>query len=330
MKILFIGGTRFVGRHMAEAAVRRGHKVTLFHRGATGGFSTAGMATVLGDRTKNLDFLGGGKWDAVVDTCGYLPSDVSLSARKLQARTSRYLFVSSISVYQESDQPHTEDECLQDAIVGMSMDTITPENYGPLKAMCEREVQRTYGDRALIVRPGLVVGPGDYTDRFTYWPVRIRGGGDVLAPNLPHFKWQMIDGRDLGEFAISLIEQDADGVYNAVGPNEPLLMKDALERIRQAVNPQARFVWADPEFLREEGVEEWTDMPFMVFNGKEGLLADIAKGLGDGLTFRSLEETVKDTLAWKDLQPNPEDLHTGLPLQTQGNILDLWKARGTA
>ncbi len=315
MKILFLGGTRFVGRHMAEAAIRTGHDVTVFHRGTTGGDSFQGAETILGDRTKDLSTLLDRSWDAVVDSCGYYPAHVASSAEALAGKVERYLFVSSISVYRPKAEPLTEHDPVGEAFEGMSLTEMSPESYGPLKVLCEREVQRVFGDKAIIVRPGLVVGPGDYTDRFTYWPWRIRQGGDVLCADVPELRWQCIDGRDLGEFAIGLLEQGASGVFSDTGPAEPLTMRENLELLRSMLDSDARFVWADMEFLKVQGVGEWSDLPFVLFDPMENLMADVSKGVANGLKFRSAGETVRDLLAWKDAQGS--GLATGLSDERQ-------------
>lgn len=323
MKLLFLGGTRFVGMHMVSAALARGHEVTLFHRGSTGPDLFPGVETILGDRTKDLDLLKGRNWDAVVDSSGYEPATVAASAEALKESAPIYLFISTISVYEPSVTAIKEEDKLQEAPEGMPLTGITPGSYGPLKVLCEREVSRVYGDSSIIVRPGLVVGPGDYTDRFTYWPLRMKQGAEVLVPNRPDQQWQMIDGRDLGEFTIHLLEAGARGVFNGVGPASHKTMGEYLEETRLAANPECKLVWVDEEFLKERDVQEWSDMPFFLWssNGPESSNVDLSKALANGLVLRQIGETVRDLLLWKAAQTNPEDLKTGLSRERQAELL---------
>jgi 2'-hydroxyisoflavone reductase len=244
----------------------------------------------------------------------------------LAESVNRYHFISSISVYRPKPEAISEDDPVSEPFDGMSLTEMSPENYGPLKVLCEREVQRLYGDRATIVRPGLVVGPGDYTDRFSYWPHRLQAGGDVLVPDIPKLLWQCIDGRDLGEFVVGLLERQTRGVFSATGPAEPRPMRENLERLRATLNRSAHLVWVDVEFLRAQGVQEWSEMPFVVYEPEEGLIANVSKAVANGLRFRPMEETAKDVLAWRESQPE-KPLAAGLSDERHAELLDAWKAR---
>ncbi len=329
MRILFLGGTKFVGRHMAEAALRGGHEITLFHRGTTGVDAFPGSDKILGDRTKNLDLLKGRTWDAVIDSSGYEPATVAASAEALKGSVGRYAFVSTISVYPPKVEPHREDSEVMEAPEGMPLTGITPESYGPLKVLCEREVQRVFGDASVVVRPGLVVGPGDHTDRFTYWPMRMRAGADVLIPDHLELEWQWIDARDLGEFTVKLVEYGATGVYNGVGPAKKATMAEVLETVRKTANGGARTVLVSEEFLKEQGIEQWSDLPFVLWRseGPNPMIANIDRSLARGMRLRPMEETVRDLVAWKEARPNPQELVTGMSLERQAQILEIWRAR---
>src|SRR6266540_2712148 len=258
MRILIIGGTHFLGRHLVEAALARRHEVTLFNRGKSNPDLFPQLETILGDREKDADRLRGRRWDTVIDVAGYVPRIVRLSAEVLEPNVSRYVFISSLSVYADFRK-----------IEGESVEEITGETYGPLKALCEKAVREIYGERALIVRPGLMVGPHDPTDRFTYWPVRVARGGDVLAPQNPEATTQIIDVRDLSDFTLKLIEENASGVYNATGPDYELTLGRLLEVSKQVSSSDANFKWASVEFLNQNNIAPWSDMPAWVPDDEE-------------------------------------------------------------
>ncbi|HXJ65733.1 MAG TPA: NAD-dependent epimerase/dehydratase family protein, partial [Actinomycetota bacterium] len=262
VRILFIGGTRFVGRHLSEMAVATGHDVTVFHRGQTGPGVIEGAEEVLGDRDGGLDVLAGREWDTVVDTSGYFPRVVGASAHRLADAAERYVFVSSLSAYSDDRTPGQDESGQLGTIDDPTIEEITEESYGPLKVLCERQVQDAFGlDRALILRWGLMVGPLDYTDRFTYWPRRMAEGGEVLAPGPPDQPVQFADGRDVAGFMLAAIERRVAGVFNVHGPEDPLTMGGLLEICREATGSDAELVWASPEFLLADGVEPWSDLP---------------------------------------------------------------------
>ncbi len=240
VRILVLGGTLFLGRAVVEAALARGHEPTLFNRGLTRPELFPGVARLVGDRDGALQSLQGGTWDAVIDTSGYVPRVVRASAELLQPRVGRYIFVSSISAYADlSRRGVAEDAPL--AKLGKETED-RDEAYGALKALCERAVQDIYGERATIVRPGLIVGPWDFTGRFTYWPVRIAAGGDVLAPEPRDAPVQVIDVRDLADWMVQLVEEDRGGVFNATGPEQSLTLELLLESCRTVTRSNARLV----------------------------------------------------------------------------------------
>lgn len=328
MRILIIGGTRFLGRYLVEAALARRHEVTLFNRGQTNPNLFPQLETILGDREKDVNKLQGRIWDAVVDVAGYVPRIVRLSVEVLKPNVSHYVFISSISVYENLRKIGIDESYPVGKIEDETVEEITGETYGPLKALCEQVVEEIYGERALIIRPGLIVGPHDPTDRFTYWPVRVARGGDILAPQKPEALTQIIDVRDLSDFVIQLIEDNAWGVYNATGPDYELTMGRLLEVCRQVSGSDASVKWASVDFLNQNKVEPWSDMPAWIPDDEEGVGAarvDISKAIGAGLKFRPLEATVRDTLEWAKTLPADHMWRAGLTAEREAEVLATWK-----
>ena len=324
MRILIIGGTRFLGRHLVESALVRGHEVTLFNRGKSNPDLFPQLETILGDREKDVEKLKGHIWDTVIDVAGYFPRIVRLSAEVLEPNVSRYVFISSISVYRDFKKIGIDESDPVGTIEDETIEEVTGETYGPLKALCEEAVHDLYRERALIVRPGLIVGPHDPTDRFTYWPVRVARGGDVLAPQKPEAAIQVVDVRDLSDFIIKLIEENASGIYHATGPRYELTIGRLLEVSRQVTGSNADFKWASVEFLNQNKVEAWSDMPAWVPDDEEGAgfsRVDVSKAMGAGLTFRPLEETVRDTLAWVQTRPADHAWRAGLTAEREAQVL---------
>ena len=324
MKILIIGGTRFLGRHLVESALARGHKVTLFNRGKTDPTLFPQVETILGDREHDLDKLSGRAWDAVIDVAGYVPRIVRLSAQGLERSVGRYVFISSVSVYASFSKVGIDESDPVGKIEDESFEEITGESYGPLKALCEKVAQDTYGERALIVRPGLIIGPNDPTDRFTYWPVRVARGGDVLVPEKPNVPVQIIDVRDLSDFIIKLIEEKASGIYNATGPDSELTLGAMLEACKEVSGSDANFRWASVEFLNQNNIAPWSDMPVWVPDTEEDAgfsRVDISKAINAGLTFRPLEETVRDTIDWAATRPSDHEWRAGLKAEREAELL---------
>lgn len=303
MKLLVIGGTRFLGRHVVEAAVARGDSVTVFNRGRSGAVP-AGVVSLIGDRRADLSALhdpGVGPWDAVVDTCGYLPGEVDRMAQALQGRVGTYVFVSSVSVYAETAQPNDESSptgTLDDP----DTTTVDGATYGPLKALCEAAAQRRFGASALVLRPGLIVGPHDPTQRFTYWPARLgraRDGDVVLAPGRPGAAVQIIDARDLATFTLQLLDAGRGGVFNTIG--EATTMRAVLQACAEAAGVRPQWRWLPMEALRQHGLEAWSDLPLALPDdaAHAGFMqTDVRRAWAAGLRTRPLSDTVADTLAW--------------------------------
>jgi 2'-hydroxyisoflavone reductase len=292
MRLLFFGGTLFLGRHLVEAALARGHDVTTFTRGITASGLFPGAEEIHGDRGGDLSALRGRDWDAVVDTCGYVPRVVRSSAQTLAGSAGHYTFVSSINAYADLDRRVSEESRL--AVLEDPSSEDVQSHYGPLKVLCEQAVAEAFGDdRTLVVRPGLIVGPHDPTGRFSYWAARIAAGGEVLAPGDPERQVQLIDARDLAAWMLDMVERRASGAFTATSPQLP--MREVLEACGDA-----RLTWVDDEFLLERGVSEWDELPlWLVDPSVRGMLdADVSRAVGAGLTFRPLAETARDTLHW--------------------------------
>jgi nucleoside-diphosphate-sugar epimerase len=324
MRILIIGGTRFLGRHLVESALAHSHDVTLFNRGKSNPDLFPQLETILGDREKDVDKLEGQIWDAVIDVAGYLPRIVRLSAEALKANVSCYVFISSLSVYADFKKVGIDESYPVGTLEDETIEEINGETYGPLKALCEQVVKDIYEERALIIRPGLIVGPHDPTDRFTYWPVRVTRGSDVLAPQKPEATIQVIDVRDLSDFTMKLIEDNASGVYNATGPDYELTIGRLLDISKQISGSDANFRWASVDFLNQHKVEAWSDMPTWIPDDEEGVgfsRIDISKAIAAGLKFRPLEETVRDTLEWANTRPADHEWRAGLTAEREAQVL---------
>jgi 2'-hydroxyisoflavone reductase len=303
VKLLVLGGTKFLGRHAVDAALAAGHDVTTFTRGQTNPELHPEIEHLHGDRDGSLDALAGRTWDGVVDTSGYVPRVVRESAELLRDAVGRYVFVSSISAYGDFSSPITEETPLAELDDPDTEEIM--ESYGALKAACERVVEGVYGSRSARVRAGLIVGPFDPTDRFTYWPRRIAAGGTVLAPGEPSAPVQFVDARDLAAWLVQLALEGPGGVFNATGPAEALTFGGLLERMRAATGSDAEIAWTDDRLVLDAGVQPWTELPlWLPDDGYAGMArADISRAVDAGLAFRPLEQTVVDTLAWDRTQP---------------------------
>ena len=312
-----LGGTVFLGRHVVETLLARGHEVTLFHRGKRGGDLFPHVERVLGDRATDLDRLpAGATWDAVVDTCGFVPGVVEASARALRERAGRYVFISSVSVHDMANAPLDESSPTLELPADASRDEMKPETYGALKYLCEQEAIAAFGpERTLIVRPGLIVGPYDPSDRFTYWPLRFARGGDVLVPDALEMPVQYIDVRDIAEFVVGALEREHAGVVNTVGPAQPTTLRALLDACAAATNANANVVPVDRAFLRRWNATPWIDLPVWSEDGfaYDGITrTDPSRGIALGLRYRPLETTIADTLRWAQHERGGAPLKAGL------------------
>lgn len=336
MRILILGGTSFIGPHQVKYALARGHEVTIFNRGRTEPpffhdlFER--VEWLKGDRNDDLTALGTGEWDAVLDNSASIPRWVRQSAGLLSDRAGHYLFVSSISAYADPSKVGIDENDPVGEIEDETVEEITGETYGPLKALCEKEAMDAFPGRATVVRPGLIIGPGDPSDRWTYWPVRVDRGGEVLAPGTPDDPVQIIDARDLSEFMVRLVEEKHTGTYNATGPAARMGMGPMLTEIRDALGADAGFTFVAADFLQEHDVQPWVHMPAWVPPDGEGgglLQVSIDRALEKGLTFRPLGGTASDTMAWwRTLDEERRGRSRfGLPAEREAEVLAAWHAR---
>jgi len=344
MRILILGGTKFLGRAIVDAARAKGHELTLFNRGQHDPSAYPDLEQLHGDRTQpgGLAALAGRTWDAAIDTAAYLPRDVRSMCDALAQSTKHYTFVSSVSVFASHAKPG-QDETTEVARLTPEQRaklealplgaTITArdlgELYGPLKAACEDVARAAFPGAALVVRPGLIVGPYDVSDRFTYWPVRLMRGGDVLAPGKPERVVQMIDVRDLAEWMVRMVEGRVAGTIQATGPASRRSFGEVLAECARVAHergaPQCRLVWVDDAYLVAQGVGPWMELPLWIPADDASMAGfmteNIAKALGAGLTFRPLEDTIRATLDWDATRPVDEPRKAGLAAEKEAALL---------
>ena len=337
LRILILGGTGFTGPFQVRYALERGHKVTVFNRGKSHpGELPKEVEQLIGDRNGQLDALKNRQWDVAIDNPTSVPVWVRDAGQILKGNVARYVFISTISVYGDTSKANLDESAPLAKYTGEdamkeSRDSIIASKfqlYGPLKALSEQEAEKWFPKQALIIRPGLIVGPRDETDRFTYWPVRIDRGGEVMAPGAPSDPVQFIDGRDLAEWVVRMAEQRETGIYNATGPARTLGVGAMLEGIKSANNSKANFTWVNTDFLEAQKVAPWSDMPVWVPpRGEEAGIGriNIQRGLAKGLAFRPLAVTARDTLAWFKSQPaERQKLKAGITAEREAEVLAAW------
>ncbi len=344
MKLLILGGTKFLGRHLVELALAGGHEVTLFNRGQLNPGLFPEVEKLRGDRDGGLGVLKGRRWDAVIDPSGFSPRVVRDSAALLADAVEHYTFVSSLSVYRDTSVPGVDENYPVGVITGEQLReaealpqselTTAPffgEIYGPLKALCEQAAEGAMPGRVLNVRAGLIVGPYDYSDRFTYWPRRVSEGGDVLAPGDPARPLQFVDARDLAAWILRAAEVRLVGTFNATGPDYLLTFGRLLEESRRATGGGARFVWVDEQFLLDAGLQPWIEVPLWLDSSDEINLhfqeVSIEKAVAAGLSFRPLIETIRHTLMWDLTRPDDALRRAGLDHEREREVLAAWQAR---
>jgi 2'-hydroxyisoflavone reductase len=339
MRLLILGGTGFIGPHQVRYALERGHHVTIFNRGKEHVQWPGPVEELLGDRnTGDLKSLEGGEWDVCIDNPTTLPFWVRDAGKVLKGRVKHYIFISTISVYAENKTPNADESAAVAPYTGSdamaeTLETLhkTGELYGPLKALSEQEAEKQFPGHTTIIRPGLIVGPGDETDRFTYWPVRLSKGGEVLAPGDGSDPTQIIDARDLAAWTIRMAEARKIGTFNATGPAKPLVMRDLLGGVKAGIHSDAKLEWVPTDFLEAEKVEMWSDMPAWI-PGRGEMAGfgqrNIQRALAAGLTFRPLTQTAADTLVWFKEQPaeRQEKMHAGIQPEREKQVLAKWHA----
>ena len=335
LKILVLGGTTFLGPAFVRSALARGHSITLFNRGKSRTSLFPEVEKLVGDRNNDLEALKGREWDVVVDTSASLPKWVEDTTSLLKDATRQYMFISSVSCYAGFSKVGISEDDPVGTVEG-DITQITGGNYGPAKARCEAINLATFGDRATNIRPGLIVGPEDPTDRFTYWPVRVGDGGEVLAPGDGQAHTQVIDVRDLGEWMLHCCEKNITGTFNAVGPEKPTTMKRMLETCQSALKSDAKLTWVDAEFLQGQGVGAWMNMPCWVppvgdYAGFGRI--DGSKAFAAGLSTRPLDAIVRDTQAWFKTLPEERQARIyqadagRLTREREAEVLAAWKSR---
>jgi 2'-hydroxyisoflavone reductase len=337
LRILILGGTRFIGLHMTALALARGHTLTFFNRGKTKADRYPEVERIKGDRNGEIDALKGRQWDAVIDNSGYVPRHVRLSGELLAPNVKQYVFVSSISVYPNFSVPRDESSPVG-KLADETVEKVDGETYGPLKALCEQAAERALPGRVTIIRPGLIVGPDDNTDRFTYWPARAARGGEFIAPGAPTDAFQIIDARDLAAFTLDAVENNHLGVFNLVSNANGFKFGELTDACIAAANRQAkpadtpRATFLPAEFLEEQKVAPWSEMPvWLPPKGDEAAFAGTSNqaARAKGLKISPLKKTVSDTLAWHLTRPAEErdKLKAGIAPDKEAAVLATWKAR---
>jgi 2'-hydroxyisoflavone reductase len=340
LSILILGGTRFIGVEMTELALKRGHEITFFNRGKTNADLFPDIERIKGDRNGEIDGLKGRKWDAVIDNSGYFPRAVKLTAELLAPSISQYLFVSSISVYPDFKAPRDETSAVG-KLKDESIEKVDNDTYGPLKALSEKAAEAAMPGRVTVIRPGLIVGPHDSTDRFTYWPARAARGGEMLAPGKPTDGIQIIDGRDLAAFVLDALENRVIGTYNLVSPPGMFTIGDVVNESIRAANalakptPPPKATWAPAPFLEAQKVQGWSDMPvWLDAKGDEAAFASTsaARAMKAGLKITPMRKTCHDTLAWHLTRPAAErdKLKAGIAPEREKQVLGVLAIKETA
>ncbi len=347
LRILFLGGTGFLGPHMVERAIAAGHEVTLFNRGRSNPHLFPDVEKLVGDRYEDISALEGREWDAVIDTFTYVPETVARTAELLKDHVGQYIVVSTISVYANYATPGMDEsaplaEIEDEVAAAIKTHREVGQHYGAMKARVEQAVEDIMPGRTCVIRPGLIVGPGDPTDRFTYWPARVSRGGEVLAPGKPEHYTQSIDVRDLADFCIASCERKNMGIYNADSPGASRTMGLLLETCRAVSGSDASFTWVPAAFLQQHQVGAWQHMTCWVPPEGDYLgfgQVSVAKALANGMKIRPLQDTVRDTLAWINEEPEdaemmeravnrrarlPKAERAGVAPEKEAEVLEAW------
>jgi 2'-hydroxyisoflavone reductase len=329
LKILILGGTSFLGPHLVEELCEHGHVVTLFNRGTHNFSFSSAVEQLHGDRDGNLEALLDHKWDAIIDTSGHLPRVVETSSKAFVEATNHYTFISTIGVYKNFHKIGIDEDYPLAKLDDEKSEEITDKTYGALKALCENVIDRYFPNKSLIIRPGLIVGPLDATDRFTYWPVRIAEGGDILAPGTPTQNLQLIDVRDLAKWIVMMVERQAIGTYNATGPATSLTFGQLIKECVAFSKKNSVIHWVDEDFLIQHEVKDWVELPLWLAptrNMPGFFNINAQKAIQAGLTFRPLSETVSSVLEWDASRENIKK-QAGLDRGQENGLLQLWRQR---
>jgi 2'-hydroxyisoflavone reductase len=342
MKILIIGGTKFLGRHLINAALGNDYEVTIFNRGQFSREDFENVKQIHGNRNADLEKLNGGYWDACIDTCGYLPQTVKASAEFLADKTNQYVFISSGSVYAETSEPHYDEKTATAKLTEEQKEKfenfdlnqelnglVLGESYGALKVLCEEAAEKAMPNRVLNVRAGMIVGAFDWTDRFAYWVMRVARGGEIFAPGTPKNFVQLIDARDLSAWIIGMIENGETGTYNATSKSLDLTFGKMLEEMKTALESDAQLVWADENFLTANNVQPWSEMPFYLPESnaetRNFLTMNVDQALSKGLKTRSLSETIREVFNWRKSQNFA--MKAGISAERERELLAEWYKR---
>ncbi len=335
LRVLILGGTGFIGPHFVAALTARGHRVTVFNRGKDAAKVPAGVGQLIGDRNGQVDALKGHDWDVVIDNSGYTLRQVRLTTDLLKGHVKHYVFISSISAYADLAVPGVDENYKLAKVADPNTEDLGGGNYGGLKALCEQLVEHSYQADATIIRPTYIAGPGDVTDRFTYWPVRVARGGEMLAPGTPADPVQFIDVRDLADFVRLCAEKHLSGRFNACNPPRAVTMGSLLEASRRITGADTKFVWASVAFLTAQkviGDDATPGNPLPIWNAPVGdeagaALVSPARAVSQGLRFRALDQTIRDTLEWQKQRPAAQQaLRAGLAPQREAQLLKLLHA----
>jgi 2'-hydroxyisoflavone reductase len=329
LRVLILGGTGFIGPHTIAALGRGGHQVTLFNNDKESAKKFPEVESLFGDRDGKIEVLNGRNWDVVIDNSGYVPRLVKLTADALKDRVGHYIFISSISAYADLTKPGIDEEYPLATLKDSSVEKITDETYGPLKAACENVVRAAYGSRYTVIRPTYIVGPGDPTDRFTYWPVRASQGGEMLAPGTSGDPAQFIDVRDLAEFIAACAEHRYVGNFNLCNPPRSVSMGQLLDSSRKISGADTKVVWVDEKFI---DAQQFKGNEIPIWSPTQGeyagaALVESARAEAKGLKFRPLDVTVSDTLAWNATRTpeRREKLRAGLTMDQERALLEQWR-----
>ncbi|HEV7607113.1 MAG TPA: NAD-dependent epimerase/dehydratase family protein [Steroidobacteraceae bacterium] len=329
LKVLILGGTGFIGPHFVKALTDGGHKVTLFNRGKRDPEVHPGIEQLLGDRDGQVDSLKGRDWDVCIDNSGYKPSQVKLSGELLEDHVKQYIFISSIAVYADFAKAGVDEDYKLATLKDPTTEVVTGETYGGLKVLCEKLVESIYGKRGTIIRPTYIAGPGDHTDRFTYWPFRVSKGGEMLAPGTPSDPFQYIDVRDLADFIRVCVEKNVTGKFNLCGPQGAVTIGSLLDESKRITQANTTFVWASADFLKAQQIigDEAKGNYMPIWQPPQGdeaglLLVSPARAVKKGLKFRSLETTIRETLEWQKTRPEDKQvLKAGLTMEREAELL---------